>query len=195
MKKIFAILLVCFAVLSVSGQAYSQTKRETRKERKARIEKMISDKASSKKFRIDVTRVCPKNGVAQNVVYSKDANYIEFNKDRITCNLPYIGGSERTQTAAYSSNSNNNLNIFAEHQICTIFGGWQEKDGCYRFSTVFWNDNNSSKPGAMQVTLIVQFDKEGSALMMVQINGMESMSYMGELSEEEVNDAPGVYAK
>lgn len=194
MKKRFIAFAALLAVLAVSVQAVSQTRKETRKEKKARIEKMVNDKATAKIFRIDITRVCPKNGVAQNVVYSKDANYIEIYKDRITCNLPYIGGSERVQTAAYSSNSTNNLNIYAENQICTVFGGWQEKDKCYRFSTVFWNDNNVSKPGALQVTLIVQFDKTGSALMMVQINGMDSMSYMGEISENEVAEAPGVYA-
>jgi hypothetical protein len=177
MKKFLAVLMVVFLALSTS--AFAQVKRETRAEKKARIEKLVKDGVANKVLFIEVTRLCPINGVAQNVVYGNDGYYIKILGNRISCNLPYIGNN---RSVAYGNNSD--ININSDKQDMTLMGGWQDKDKCYIFQTIFWNGNKSEGPNIMQVTLTMQIYTSGEVFAKVDIVGMDSMSYVGEVDNE-----------
>lgn len=176
MKNFLAVLTVAFLTFSVSANA--QVKRETRAEKKARIEKMVKDGVANKNLFIEITRICPKNGIAQNVIYGNDGYYIRIAGNTISCNMPYIGNN---RSVAYGNNTD--LNINSENQEMTLFGGWQDKDKCYAFQTIFWNGNKSEGAGIMQVTLVMQLYTTGEVFAKVDIAGMDSMSYVGEVDD------------
>lgn len=177
MKKILTVLMI--ALLAFSTSAFSQVKKETRAEKKARIEKMVKDGITNKNLFIEITRICPINGVAQNVVYGNDGYYIKIFGKTISCSMPYIGNA---RSVAYGSNSD--LSINSDKQEMTLFGGWQEKDKCYAFQTIFWNGNKTEGPGSMQVTLTMQIYTSGEVFAKVDITGMDSMSYVGDVDQE-----------
>ncbi len=182
MKKFFYIVS-CFILLTfISPYAQGQTKKESRKERKERIAKMVDDLCSKRDFFVAVTRLCPKNGVAQNVIYTTESGlYADFNVNRFSCELPYNATTIRSSTQAYSTNDN--LHLSSKNQPATFIGGWQANYNCYSYRTVFWNNNDSEGVQAVQVTITVQIYRNGDIIMMAEWPGMEPMTYMGSIMD------------
>lgn len=177
MKRFLTVTMLLIFTLSLS--AFAQTQKESRKEKRARIEKMVKDGVAQKNLFIELTRLCPINGVAQNVVYGQDGYYIDIVGNTFTCNFPYIGNGTRV---AYG-NSETNMNINSNHQIVTYFGGWQDKDKCYRYQTIFWNDNKTEGVGSMQLTITIEIYTDGAVLASLTVPGKDQMSYAGEIVE------------
>lgn len=181
MKKFWAIITTVFlAIILISSPAEAQKKKETGKERRARIAKMVQDGAAGRDFFIAIGRFFPKSGTAQHISYSTDGYFIDVQNDRISCNVPYVGQAERSSNTPYNL-SNTNINICADNQIITLFGGWQEKEKSYIFRTIFWNNDDDTGNEAIQVILTVQLYTSGKAYAQVEIQGMELISYEGEI--------------
>ena len=115
MKKFWTITTILLAAILICSPAEAQKKKESGKERKARIAKMVQDGAAGRDFFIAVGRFFPKSGTAQHISYSKDGYFIDVQNDRISCNLPYVGQAERSSNTPYNL-SNTNINICAD--IC-----------------------------------------------------------------------------
>ncbi len=188
MKKYLFLTIALFLMMFTYVQGYAQKKRESAKERKARIEKLVEDATKEKTFFVAVGRIFPKSGVAQNVVFSNDGFFFNVEKDKLSCNAPYIGQSERNANTAY--NTQTNLHLFAENQIITLFGGWQEKMKSYVYKTVFWNNNNSKGVDAIQIVLTIQIYKSGKVYVKADVPNMEPITYEGEISEKPAPPEP-----
>ncbi len=187
MKRILMIAACVAAAIMICSPSYAQKKkRETAKERKERIAKMVNDGAYKKDVFIGISRSFNKNNNFNfnfQTINSANSYYIDLNKDRISCNLPFEALAETKSRQAYS-NTNTDISIFSENQVTTIMGGWQEKQKSYLFQCIFWN-NNTDKDNAMamQVTITIQIYPSGKVYAMVKIPGFESMSYEGEVME------------
>ena len=191
MKKILMTALIIMLTGAVISDCFAQTKKkETRKEKQARIEKMVADGAAQKDFFIEIGRIFPKNGVAQNIVYDTKMYYIDCRKDRLFCNLPYIGQAEISSRTAYGSEVNSSMGLSAHNQVVTIIGGWQEKVKSYLFQVVFWNGDIDYDKDAKQVTLTIQMYKSGKVYAMAAIRGYENVSYEGEIAERPEEEKP-----
>ena len=194
--KRFLTMAACFAAaIMICVPSYSQKKKkETNKERKERIAKMVNDGASKKDVYITIIRCFNKNNnfnFNYNTINSgTNLYFIDLNKDRISCSLPFEGLSDSKSRQAYSL-SNTNISIKANNQITTIIGGWQEKQKSYMFRSIFWNNDSDTDKQAIQVTMTIQIYPSGKVYAMVEVPGFESMSYEGEIverpAEEEAN--------
>lgn len=182
MKKfLMTALCVAVAIMVFSPSYYAQKKkRETAKERKERIARMVNESASKKNFFIAISRYFPKNGVGQEVIYSTDGYFIDVQKDRISCNLPYVSKTASEWNQAYNL-SNTNMNICCDNQITTLMGGWSESQKSYMFMSIFWNNNTDKDTQAIQVTMTIQIYPSGKVYAMVEIPGKDSISYEGEI--------------
>ena len=192
MKKILTIAACLAAAILVCMPAYSQKKKkETNKERKERIAKMVNDGASKKDVYVSIFRCFNKNNNFnfnyQTIQMGNTAYFIDLNKDHISCNMPFEGLAETKSRQAYSL-SNTDISIVANNQITTIIGGWNEKQKSYLFRSIFWNNNNDKDTQAVQITMTIQIYPSGKVYAMVEVPGFESMSYEGEVVERPASD-------
>ena len=187
MKRFLTMAACLAAAILVCMPAYSQKKKkETARERKERIAKMVNDGASQKDIYISIFRCFNKNNNFnfnyQTIQMGNTSYYVDLKKDHISCNMPFEGLAESKSRQAYSL-SNTDINIHAENQITTIFGGWQEKQKSYMFRSIFWNNDTDRDTQAIQVTMTIQIYPSGKVYAMVEVPGFESMSYEGEVIE------------
>ena len=186
MKKFFTMAVCLLAAVMVCLPAYSQKKKkETSKERKERIAKMVNEGATKKNIYISVFRCFNKNNNFNfnfQTIGSGAENFIDLQKDRISCTLPFEGLAETKSRQAYS-NTKSDFSIRADNQITTIMGGWQENQKSYMFRSIFWNNDSDKDSQAMQITLTIQIYPSGKVYAMVEVPGFESMSYEGEVIE------------
>lgn len=185
MKRIFTIAMCLLAAVLISIPSYSQKKKkETNKERKERIAKLVNDGAAKKNLFIFITRSFNKNNnfnFNYNTISAATAEfYVDLKRDRISCCLPFTGLSESKARQAYSL-SNTDISIIANNQITTIFGGWNEKQKSYMFQSIFWNNDTDKDAQAIQVTMTLQVYPSGKVYIMVEVPGFESVSYEGEV--------------
>ena len=186
MKKVFTMAVCLAAAIMVCMPAYSQKKKkETNKEKKERIAKMVNDGASRKNLYVSVFRCFNKNNnfnFNYQTIGSGTINFIDLTGDHISCNLPFEGLAETKSRQAYSL-ANTDISIIANNQITTIFGGWNEKQKSYLFRSIFWNNDTDKDSQAIQVTMTIQVYLSGKVYAMVEVPGFESMSYEGEVVE------------
>lgn len=175
MKKFLLSMMVLSVLFSIPAAAQKQ--KETRAQKKARIEKLVKESIAANNYFVEVSRICPQNGVAQNVIYGNDGYYMSLQGSSFSCNLAYIGGS---RNVAYHLN---NLNISCKNQNITLFGGWQEKEKSYIYKIVFWNGDVKDSTEALQVTMTYQIFLTGEVLAKVDVPDMDSMSYVGEIAQ------------
>lgn len=191
MKKVLTIAACLAAAIMVCMPAYSQKKKkETSKERKERIAKMVNDGASHKNIYVSIFRCFNKNNnfnFNYQTIGSGTINFIDLTGDRISCNLPFEGLADSKSRQAYSL-SNTDISIIANNQITTIIGGWNEKQKSYLFRSIFWNNDTDKDSQAIQITMTIQVYPSGKVYAMVEVPGFESMSYEGEVVERPAPD-------
>ena len=118
MKKFLTMAACLAAAILVCMPAYSQKKKkETARERKERIAKMVNDGASQKDIYISIFRCFNKNNNFnfnyQTIQMGNTSYYIDLKKDHISCNMPFEGLAESKSRQAYSL-SNTDINIHAD---------------------------------------------------------------------------------
>jgi len=187
MKKFLTMAACLAAAVMICMPAYSQKKkRETNKERKERIAKMVNAGASARNLYITISRSFNKNNNFNNnyntIGMGNTGYYIDLAKDRISCNMPFEAMADSKSRQAYSHNSDN-ISIVSHNQVTTIFGGWQESQKSYMFRSIFWNNNSDTGNEAVQITMTIQVYPSGKVYAMVEVPGYESMSYEGEVAE------------
>lgn len=179
-------MTVCLlAAVLICLPAYSQKKKETNREKKERLAKMVNEGATRKDIYISIFRCFNKNNNFNfnfQTIGSGSQTFIDLCKDRISCTLPFEGLAESKSRQAYS-NTTSDFSIIANNQITTIFGGWQEKQKSYMFKCIFWNNDSDRDHQAMQITMTIQIYPSGKVYAMVEVPGFESMSYEGEVVE------------
>lgn len=186
MKKLFILtFLLIFAFLTIPLNAQNKKKKETRKERKERMMKWVDEQCRNKTFRIGITRLCPKDGVAQNITYGNDGYFVEFNNLVFSCNLPYSATTERTGIQAYTNQDN--LYVTAKNQAVTLIGGWQEGKDYYAYQFNFWNNDVSEGNEVTPIRMTMYIYQNGECMVMAEWPNMNPMSYMGKLVE--MNDS------
>lgn len=183
MKKLIFATCIVLSMLMVAPLSAQKTKphKETKKEKKARIAKWVDEQCKEQTFFVGVTRIAPKNGVAQNVVYDKSGYYLDFNKGLFSCNIPYIAMKEKTTQLAY--NTEDNLYLTAKNFPISLYGGWQEAQEYYAYQMTFMNENKPASEGGVQILLTIVIYQSGECIINTQWPGMDNMTYMGELME------------
>lgn len=181
-KLIFATCLV-LSMLMVAPLSAQKTKphKETKKEKKARIAKWVDQQCKDQTFFVGITRLAPKNGVAQSVVYDKSGYYIDFNKGVFSCSIPYIATKEKTGQLAY--NTEDNLYLMAKNFPTSLYGNWVEDKEYYAYKITFMNENKPMTEGGVQIVMTIVIYQSGECIINAQWPGMDNMTYMGELME------------
>ncbi len=181
-KLLFAICLLFSLLMVMPIEANAQKKKkETKKEKKERIARWVDEQCKNKTFFVGITRIAPKNGVAQNVVYDKSGYYADFNGGTFSCNMPYIAMKEKTGQLAY--NTEDNLYLMVKDYPINLYGGWQESAGYYAYQITFMNETKSLNASSVQISLTIVIYQTGECIINTQWPGMDNMTYMGEIME------------
>lgn len=185
MKKILTIALCLLTAVLICVPSYSQKKKkESNKERKERIAKLVNENGAKKDLFMFITRSFNQNNNFnfnyQTINAATAEYYVDLKKDRISCCLPFTGLAETKARQAYSL-ANTDISIIANNQITTIFGGWSEKQKSYMYQCIFWNNDTDRDTQAVQVTMTVQVYPSGKVYIMVEVPGFQSVSYEGEV--------------
>ena len=165
----------------VPGYAQKK-KKETKKEKKERIARWVDEQCKNKTFFIGITRLAPKNGVAQNIVYGNDGYYAEFKNGLFSCDLPYIAMQENIGHIAY--NTTDNPYLMSKNQQVELYGGWQEDKSMYAYQITFVNsyESNLKTP----INMIIGIYQTGECVINAMWPGMDAMTYVGKLIENPV---------
>ena len=183
MKRLVFATCILFSLLMVAPVYAQKTKpkKETKKEKKERIARWVDEQCKNQTFFVGITRLAPKNGVAQNTIYDKSGYYADFNSGLFSCNMPYIAMKEKTGQLAY--NTEDNLYLAAKNYPISLFGGWQESEGYYAYKISFMNYNKPLTEGGIQIILTIVIYQNGECIINTQWPGMDNMTYMGVLME------------
>lgn len=167
MKKILTLIAMAITAASTlsCGAAWQQTKEEKAREA-ARTAAYIDNAVRTKSFTIDITRIFP---VAFPSRETLNEYQITFDGDKVTCRLPYIGGS---RTAAFG---NDDISIVLEKQKVLYTDDFSDADeGEYRF--LF-----KANSGRDAWKFTIQIYDNGSAFIGCDSNNKDNIRYSGEV--------------
>lgn len=182
MKKLIFATCLILSILVVAPLNAQKSKKESKKEKKERIARWVDEQCKNQTLFVGITRLAPKDGVAQNIIYGNDGYFLQIEGDKLSCNLPYIAVKGNTGHLAY--NTEDNLYLNADNQQFSIYGGWQEDKKMYAYQINFINYSKSKDVEKVPIVLILGIYQTGECIINAQWPGMNTMTYMGQMMEK-----------